>query len=273
MGFAARELSVNGIRMRVIDEGQGAPVLLMHGFPDTHVVWRHQIPALVAAGYRVIAPDMRGHGGTEAPTAVSAYRLDHQVADMIGVLDALEIREPVYLVGHDLGAVTGWVLAARHPQRFVSFAALTVGHPKAYATSLRQLLMGWYALMFQLRGIAEWVLSAGDWMLLRRFAAHPELAHWIPDLSRPGRLSAALAWYRANLLSMLRSEVEPVTLPVMGVWAKRDIALTEKQMKISKAYVEGPWRYERVEASHWLQLDRPEQVNALLLDWFSAPRP
>lgn len=270
MVFSSRILPVNGIRMNVVDEGQGAPVLLVHGFPDTHAVWRHQIPALVAAGYRVIAPDVRGHGETEIPARIADFSLEQQVADMVGLLDALQIREPVRLVGHDLGSITGWLLAGRYPERVHRFATLTVGHPNAYGTDPKQFLMGWYALMFQLRGVAEAALRAGDWFFFRRFAAHAEVPHWIEQLGRPGRLSAALAWYRANLFTMLRAKFPPVAVPVLGLYATRDIALTEAQMTASQAYVNGEWRYERIKASHWLQLDRPEEINRLLLEWFAA---
>jgi len=270
MPFHSRTLSINGIQMHVVDEGEGAPVLLLHGFPDTHAVWRHQIPALVAAGYRVIAPDVRGHGETEAPKAVREYRLDQQVADVLGLLDALQITQPVRLVGHDLGAITGWVLAGRHPERFLKYAALTVGHPNAYATTLKQLAKGWYALLFQLRGIAEFLMRAGNWYVFRRFAAHPEAAHWIAHLSRPGRLTAAMAWYRANLFALLGAKFPPTPLSVLGIWASRDIALVEAQMTGSAQYVQGTWRYVRMDkASHWLQLDRPDEVNRLLLEWFA----
>ncbi len=271
MSLNSRLLDVNGIRMHVIDEGQGAPVLLLHGFPDTHAVWRKQIPALVAAGYRVIAPDVRGHGETEAPKAVREYRLEQQVADVLALLDVLAIREPVRLVGHDLGAITGWLLAGRHPERFARYVALTVGHPNAYATSARQLFKGWYALLFQLRGVAEFLMRAGNWFVFRRFAAHPEVPHWIAHLSRPGRLSAAMAWYRANIWSLLGAKFPPTPLAVLGIWASRDIALVEQQMTGSAAYVQGEWRYVRMEkASHWLQLDRPDEVNRLLIEWFAS---
>lgn len=272
-GERLRHLPVNGIDMAVFESGpaDGPPVLLLHGFPDTHAVWRHQIAALAAAGYRVIAPDVRGHGATEAPTAIAAYRLEELVADALGVLDALGVRQPVNLVGHDLGAITGWVLAARHPERIRRYVALSVGHPRCYRGAPGQIFRGWYALLFQLRGIAEWLLSAGDWFLFRRFIPHPELANWIPDLSRPGRLSATMAWYRANLPLMLRGDFAPARVPTLGVWSTRDIALVESQMTRSQTQVQGPWRYERIPgASHWLLLDRPEEINRLLLEWFAG---
>ncbi|HEX4895883.1 MAG TPA: alpha/beta fold hydrolase [Solimonas sp.] len=272
-GERHRQLTVNGLDMAVFEYGpaEGRPVLLLHGFPDTHAVWRHQAVALAAAGYRVIAPDVRGHGATEAPVAVAAYRLEQLVADALGLLDALGVREPVNLAGHDLGAITGWTLAARHPERVRRYAALSVGHPRCYRGAPGQVFRGWYALMFQWRGVAEWLLSAGNWRMFRFFIPHPELARWIPDLSRPGRLTATMAWYRANLWRMLRGEFPPARVPTLGIWSTRDVALVEAQMTRSQSQVQAEWRYARIEgASHWLLLDRPEEVNRLLLEWFGA---
>src|SRR5512140_1209322 len=102
MDFNARRVRVNGLEMNVIIEGEGPDVLLVHGFPDDHAVWRKQIPALVTAGYRVIAPDTRGCGDSEVPPRVKDYRVDRLVSDLVGLLDALRI-EKVRLVGHDWG--------------------------------------------------------------------------------------------------------------------------------------------------------------------------
>jgi pimeloyl-ACP methyl ester carboxylesterase len=248
--------------------GEGPPVLLLHGFPDTHAVWRLQIPALVQAGYRVIAPDVRGHGATTAPKAVREYRIEKLVADVLGLLDALEIREPVRLIGHDLGAITGWALAGSHPERFACYVALSVGHPNAYRSARGQMLKAWYVGLFQLRGFAEIAMRAANWRMLRTVLRHPEVPAWIADLSRPGRLTAAMSWYRANAPALLTRHFRDTPLPVMGIWSDGDIALVEQQMLESFRYVTGPWRYERIEgASHWLQLDRPQEINRLLLEW------
>lgn len=269
MSFPMQTLHVNGIDMNVVVAGEGPPVLLLHGFPDAHAVWRLQIPALVAAGYRVIAPDVRGHGATEAPRAVRDYKLDLLLADALGLLDALGIQEKVRLVGHDLGAITGWVLVGRYPDRFHSYVALSVGHPNCYRGARGQLLKGWYVALFQLRGLAEAAIRAANWRMFRTVLRHPELPNWIADLSRPGRLTAALSWYRANAPTLLTQRFPETPLPVLGVWSTQDVALVEPQMVESFRFVTGPWRYERVEgASHWLQLDRPEEINRLLLEWF-----
>lgn len=266
MAFTSRILRVQGIDLHTIVEGEGPAVLLVHGFPDDHHVWRHQIPALVAAGYRVIAPDLRGCGESDAPRRTRAYALDTLVADLVGVLDALGVTK-ASVIGHDLGAVLGWQLAMRHPERVTRFVALSVGHPNAYALApLEQKLKGYYVALFQLRGLAElWLRSAG-WWWLRKLTGHAEASRWIARLSRPGRLTAAIDYYRANLRIVLPRAYPPVTVPVLGIWSDGDRFLVERQMIDSAKWTKAPFRYERLEgASHWLQLDAPERVNPLVL--------
>lgn len=264
-----QRLCVNGIGLAVWIAGEGEPVLLLHGFPDTHLVWRRQLGALAAAGYRVIAPDLRGCGQSEAPAGVTAYRIAELVSDVGGILDALGIAR-VKLVAHDWGAVIGWQFCIRHPERVERYAALSVGHPNAYARSgLLQKLRGYYILLFQLRGFAEFLLRAGNWRLFRTFTSFPgEFPHWRAALERPGRLTAAIDYYRANMRLMFRAGWPAVRVPVMGVWSSGDVALVERQMRESGRFVAAPWRYERIDgANHWLQLDAPERLNPLLLDF------
>ena len=265
-------LTVNGIAMHVVSEGEGPPVLLLHGFPDTHAVWRLQIDALVAAGYRVIAPDLRGYGRTEAPGTEDAYAMDALRADVVGLLDALGI-ERVLLVGHDWGSVVGWNVSMHAPERVERFVALSVGHPAAYTEGgPLQLLKGYYVLVFQLRGIAESMIKAFDWHLLRGFASTPaQFEEWRTSLDRPGRLTAALNYYRANLTMFNDSTWPTVKVPVLGVWSSGDVALTEAQMRGSEKYVGDSFRYERIEkVGHWLQLEAAGQVNALILNFFAS---
>ena len=267
--FASRRIAVNGITLNVVVEGEGPDVMLVHGFPDSHQVWRKQIPALVAAGYRVIAPDLRGFGDSDVPAEVSAYAVPRFAADLKGVLDALGI-EKVRLVGHDWGAVSGWALVISHPERVDRYVAMSVGHPEAYPRGgLAQKLKGWYVLFMQLRGISEFIIKAGDWWFFRVITGfHNEFPLWKEEMSRPGRLTAALNIYRANLGLIFPRKYPRVKVPVLGVWSSGDIALAKKQMVISGEYVDAPWRYEEIEgASHWLQLDAPDKVNALLLDY------
>lgn len=262
-------VSADGVTLSVQVVGAGPDVLLIHGFPDDAAVWRRQVPALVAAGYRVIVPDMRGCGDSEAPVDEASYRLPLLVDDCIRILDALGVQK-VRLVGHDWGAVIGWRFCMDHPDRVDRYAALSVGHPAAYATApLEQKLKGHYILLFQLRGFIERALMRNDWWAFRRLTRAPdEAAGWIARLSRPGRLTAAINYYRANLHLLLTPPRTKVDAPVMGMWSDRDEFLCESQMVNSAAYLSRPMRYHRISgASHWLQLDAPQTINPLLVSF------
>lgn len=267
-------INADGVELAVLDEGEGDAVLLLHGFPDSAQVWRHQIPILKDAGFRVVAPDLRGFGASGKPADVSEYRVGRSVVDMVAVLDELQV-EKAHVVGHDWGAGVAWAFALMAPERVERLAVLSVGHPGTFArTSVAQREKSWYMLLFQFAE-AEELLRRDDWALLREWmASHPDLEGAIADYERPGVLTAQLNWYRANMhprnqLAPARP-LPPVKADTLGLWSTGDAYLLEHGMKASGAHVEGSWRYERVEdASHWMQLDQPERIDALLLDFLA----
>lgn len=266
----------DGIELEVRDEGEpGAPaVLLVHGFPDSSYLWRHQIPALTGAGLRAVAPDMRGFGQSDKPTDVEAYRLTHAVADLVAILDALDI-DRAHVVGHDWGAAVAWLFAALQPDRVERLVAMSVGHPAAQRRTIGDREKAWYQLLFQFEGVAEELLQRDDWKLFRDWLRNDgDIDRYVQDLARPGALTAGLSWYRANLHPKRQLEprpaLPPVRAPTLGVWSTGDNYLNEDSMLRSEEQVTGPWRYERVEgASHWMQLDAPEWVNDLLLEFLT----
>lgn len=274
MYFKSKQMRVNGITMNVLVTGAGPDVLLVHGFPDTQAVWRKQVQPLVEAGYRVIVPDTRGCGESAMPAAVRDYHIDHLVADLIALLDALKVKT-VRLVAHDWGAVIGWKLAQQHPDRVDRYIPLSVGHPASYARDgLAQKCKGYYVWLLQLRGLAERLCRAGNWAMFRLMTRYgEEFPHWRGKLSRPGRLTAGMNYYRANFRTVLfHPDARQVKVPVYAMWSSGDRFLTESQMLDSQRHVDGPWRYTRIErANHWLQLDAPEQVTKTLLDYLSMP--
>ena len=263
-------MEINGLNLNVVVEGEGEPVMLLHGFPDSNYVWRDVIPLLVKAGYKVIAPDQRGFGESDAPEGKEHYDMELIAKDAIAILDALDIKK-AKLVAHDWGAMIGWLLAGTYPERFESYTAISVGHAKAYAAAgLEQKKKGWYVLFFQLEGIAEKVFMANDWAIFKKTVNnHPEVEHWIKDLSRPGRLSAGMDWYRANLSKLWKADFPRVSIPVFGIWSSDDVALAEDQMINSAAYVDAVWQYERIEnVSHWIPVDAPEVLSEIIIDYF-----
>ncbi|HEV2239143.1 MAG TPA: alpha/beta hydrolase [Ktedonobacterales bacterium] len=270
-------ITANGLRFHVVDEGAGAPVILLHGFPDTSSVWRHQIPALTAIGLRAIAPDLRGRGQTERPDRVEEYALANMVADVAALLDALEIGR-AHIIGHDWGAAVAWLFASLMPQRVERLVTLSVGHPAVRAKpTLDALQKGWYRLLFLFPN-AEDILRQDDWALFRTlFQGAVDVDRYVADLGQPGALTAGLNWYRANLPpeSLARSAppaLPPAQAPTLGIFGTHDRYLSEEPMAQSGQCVTGPWRYERIEgAGHWIQLDAPDQVNRLIVDFLQSP--
>jgi pimeloyl-ACP methyl ester carboxylesterase len=265
----------DGVTLSVQDEGDGPAVLLLHGFPDSSLLWRNQVPALLGAGLRVIAPDLRGFGESDRPERVEDYGVGHSVRDAIAVLDALGV-ERVRVVGHDFGAVVAWLLAVSAPDRVERLVALSVGHPNTTRErTIEQREKAWYQLFFQFTGVAEELLQRDDWKLMREILrGDGDIDRYLADLARPGALTAALNWYRANLSPARELEQGPplpaVAAPTLGLWSSGDNFLTERRMIRSADHVSGPWRYERIEgASHWLQLDKPDEVNALLVEFLA----
>jgi pimeloyl-ACP methyl ester carboxylesterase len=271
-----RRIVGDGVTLAVHDEGEGHPVLLLHGFPDSSHVWRHQVHALVAAGMRVVAPDLRGFGDSSRPKNVEDYAITRSVADMVAVLDELGI-DRAHLVGHDWGAGLAWSLAAFVPERVDRLAVMSVGHPNTLRDqTIEQREKAWYQLLFQFTGVAEELLTRDDWKLFREWLrGDGDVKRYLADLSRPGALTAGLNWYRASADPRFeldrRRPFPSVAAPTLGLWSSRDNYVTEDGMLRSAEHVTGRWRYERVEgASHWLQLDAPEKVNELLIE-FLAP--
>jgi len=277
-----RMVDSGGVGINVATAGQGRPVLLLHGFPDSWRLWTQQINALAGNGFRVIAPDLRGHGGSDRPADVASYRMPLLLADINAVLDHFRVARTA-VVGHDWGAALAWNLAFRHPDRVERMGVLSVGHPAAgIRAGLTQRQLSWYMLWFLHVGVAEAVLPADDWLAFRQWAwngaaagTEPEMDRQIGSLARTGALTAALNLYRANIRPenyfLTKSPPMPrVNCPVLGVWSTGDTFLSEAQMTGSAEFVDGPWRYERVAGAHWVPAQAPEALSELLLD-FLAP--
>jgi pimeloyl-ACP methyl ester carboxylesterase len=265
-------VSSNGIDLYVEVHGDGVPVLLVHGWPDSHEVWRNQVPVLVEHGFRVITPDLRGFGQSARPEGKEHYRLRDSVADMGAVLDACGV-EQAHVVGHDWGSAVAWLTAISLPDRVRTLTAISVPHPLA-PTTRRQREMGWYQLYFQFE-VAEARVSYDDWAELREILpGYQDIERAIANLSRPGALTATLNWYRANLAPRLPGpppELPPVTAPTLGIWSDGDRYLDGARMRASGDFVQAPWRYEEIPgATHWIPLDAPDRLNELLLDWMST---
>ncbi len=178
MNFTHKHIQTNGIRMHVVEAGSGFPVLLCHGFPELWYSWRHQLAALADAGFRIIAPDQRGYGETDAPQAIDAYSMHHLVGDLTGLLDALEIDKAV-IVGHDWGGLVVWQMALLAPQRVAGVVGVNTPFfprlPIPPLDAMRAMAQDnfHYILYFQEPGVAEAELERDVRRSLRGFYQAP----------------------------------------------------------------------------------------------------
>jgi pimeloyl-ACP methyl ester carboxylesterase len=282
---AHRYADLAGVRLHYVEAGEGPLVVLLHGFPEFWFSWRFQIPALAAAGFRVVAPDMRGYNLSDKPEGVESYALERLARDVERLIGALG-EERAVVVGHDWGGIVAWAVAMLHPERVEKLAILNVPHPERLSRGLRaprQLLKSSYAFFFQIPWLPERFIRAGDFAILRSvFRNDPvragtfgeeDIDRYVEALSRPGALTAAINYYRAlarRAPAVARSLRRRIEAPVMVIWGQRDLFLVPELAPPDPAWVPDA-RVERLpDASHWVQQDRPERVNALLLDFLDA---
>ena len=271
MALPRHYVRVRDLDLAVADEGQGEPVLLLHGFPDRAEMWRHVAERLRAAGRRTIVPDLVGFGESSAPPGLGAYRIGQVVTDLEQLLGSLGVDGPVDVVGHDWGAGVSWAMATTRPERVRRHVALSVGHLTAFMRAgLDQKRRSTYMLVWQVPVLSERLLAQDNFRRFRDIpGGYPDIEQAVADLSRPGRLTAGLKWYRANVLPSLFRRLPRCTVPTLGMLGSEDPALGEEQMVASGRYMDAPWRYERLEGSgHWLSLDAPDRVSELALEWF-----
>lgn len=283
-----RFVDAGGVRIHVVEQGplEGNPVLFLHGFPEFWWSWRHQMETCAQAGYRAVAMDLRGFGESDRPTEVAAYALPNAFADVTAVIDSIGSRTA--LVSHDWGGATGWVYAALSPDKIERLVVMNAPHPSAqrrgFPTYLPQLQASWYMFFFQFEGIAEEVLSRNDFELLRAWfygTASVELAEadvdrYVEMFSRPGALTAGLSWYRANVppqvwFSEQRPELPTVTCPTLVLWGLDDVYLTYELGRRAGEFVSAPFALHALpDTGHWIQQERPSQVNELLLEFLGT---
>jgi pimeloyl-ACP methyl ester carboxylesterase len=282
-----QRIKVGDIRLAIREDGAGEPVVMLHGFPELSYSWRHQLPVLAAAGYRAIAPDLRGYGDSDRPATVDAYALPALVGDVVGLVDALGY-ERVHLVGHDWGGGLAWVTAALHPERVRTLVIANAPHPVASAEARNedaaQRAKSWYMLLFQFVGVAESWLADNDFANLREMVfdnAAPgtftpeDVQVFLEAFARDGALTAALNYYRANMPAAAWLRPPPhlpdITVPTMVIWGEADTYLGLGLLERSCAKVTGPLRVERLPGvSHWVQQEAPDAVNAALIEWLRA---
>ncbi|HUA11993.1 MAG TPA: alpha/beta hydrolase [Solirubrobacteraceae bacterium] len=295
--MAERQIATNGIELHVVEEGEGPLVLLLHGFPELGFSWRHQIPVLARAGYRVAAPDMRGFGQSSIPESVDAYDVEHLVADVTGLLDALGEQSAI-VVGHDWGANVAWSTAIMASERVRAVAGLSVPFiPRAPAPPIdilrRHLGADFYIVWFQQPGVADEALArdvrrtlttsrqwTSSWA--QEDEARPKRPGWISEdelavyvdaFERTG-FTGGLNWYRN--IDRNWELLEPygdrrVEQPAMFLTGERDPVTGFYPASLMDGWVADLRRSDVVAgAGHWVQQQAADEVNAALLAFLAG---
>jgi pimeloyl-ACP methyl ester carboxylesterase len=255
--------------------GEGPALVLLHGFPETSIMWEPLIQTASAAGFRVLAFDQRGYSPGARPEDVLAYQLPELTADLFAVADAAGF-ERFHLVGHDWGAVVGWVAAGQDRDRILSYASLSIPHPGAISLANADRGTPGYIRFFQTTGVPETLFSAGGSFLMRRlYAPMPEeqRAEYLAVFAEPGALRAALNWYRARseFLSGGEAAVE-VAQPVLYLFGNRDmpVFVRPEVRALQPRFVTGPFEEVELDAGHWLIEEEPEQVVDIVMGHLRA---
>lgn len=275
---------VNGIRLHYVAAGQGPPVLLLHGFPEFWYSWRHQIPVLAAAGFRVVAADLRGYNESDKPPGVENYRSEKLVADVAGLIRHLGAG-PAVVVGHDWGGVIAWLLVMAHPELVRGVASVNGPHPATFLAELahaRQFLRSWYMFFFQLPWLPEAAIRFQNFGLLghtlRHQTVHPDsftredIRQYKAALAKPGALTAALNYYRAGFRyrSAATRTFRPVIGPALVIWGERDAYISQHVLDGLGTWAPQAHIIRIRDASHWVQNDAPDVVNQALLRFLGA---
>jgi epoxide hydrolase 4 len=272
-----RFAQANGIRIHYVEAGSGPAVLLLHGFPDCWYGWRYQIDALAAAGFRVVAPDLRGYNATDAPRGTGAYALETLVNDLILLIGALGL-EAATVVGHDWGGVIGWFAAMHHPVRISRLAVLNAPHPVTFARELRrpaQLIRSAYAGFFQIPALPETLLRARRSAILRRAWRNgpardeEDVQRYMEAFQRPYALTAALNYYRASARHPV-PKPRRVRIPTLVLWGERDHFLVTRLLDGLDPWVENLRVHRMKRAAHWLHHEQPDLVNELLISFLTG---
>jgi len=290
---AIREIEVktNGLRFHLLESGAGDRLALcLHGFPELGYSWRHQLPLLAELGYRAWAPDLRGYGGSDRPEGMREYAIEKLMDDVADLIDASGAKETV-LIAHDWGGVIAWYFALRRIRPLSRLIVMNLPHPAIFdrvvRSGWRQRLRSWYVLFFQLPWLPERLLR------MRRASAVSEAFRGMAvDKSRfpeevldvyrqaalqPGALTAMINYYRALIRGggarRQRSLGFPrIDIPVLMVWGEQDTALGKELTYGTEAYAPNLLLRYLPDASHWVQQDAPEQVNAILREWLGETR-
>ena len=278
-------ITANGLRFAIDQAGEGdAVALCLHGFPEARIAWSAQLPMLAQAGWRAVAPDLRGYGDSDRPQGRDAYRVAHLVADVAQMFDTLGARRRL-LLGHDWGGAVAWAFAMQQARPLDGLVILNAPHPARFREVLThswaQRRRSWYMAAFQLPWLPEAVLGAGRGegvaRAIRSMSSRPSdvpdeaMQVYRRNASAPGALTAMVDYYRANRRALARP-IAPmrISAPTLVVWGEADRALGLELTDGLEDHVDDLTLRRLPGVSHWVQQAAPEAVNAEIRTWLDG---
>ena len=268
--FRAR---VAGFDKPVTDETRN--LILLHGFPETSIMWEHLITAAADAGYRVVAFDQRGYSPGARPSAAASYAGDALTSDVLAVAEAVGFSG-FHLVGHDWGSGVGWQLVLSNPARVTSWTSLSIPHLAAFGAAIQndadQQSKSAYMAFFRLPWLAEQVFAFNDFSLMRNgmYQDHPP-AHreeYLQVFGEPGALTGALNWYRASgeAIGGNADVSMQVNTPTLFIWGNADPAVGRVAVDTQRSFMQGPFTEIELDTGHWLMATEPTRVTTAILE-------
>ncbi len=269
------------VKLHYVAAGEGPVVVLLHGFPDFWYSWRHQIPALARAGFRAVAPDLRGYNLSDKPKGVGDYAVERLTDDVRKFAEHLE-ADRIHLVGHDWGAIVAWFFAMDDPDVLDRLAILNGPHPARFLEMARtpsQLRRSWYVTFFQIPLLPEKIVGAADFFPLRRLLSNErsafdetEIEAYVQAARNADALKGPINYYRAlwrrNPLA-LRRDKRVIARDTLVLWGEKDRALTERFAEPPAELVPSCRVIRFPDAGHWVHLEQPDDVNRELVAFLS----
>ena len=234
------------------------PIILLHGFPETSIMWTGLMDYLATIGFYCIAPDMRGYSQGACPKGVKNYTMEKLSADILNIADSLGVNK-FHLIGHDWGAIIGWNIVYNNPEKIISWTALSVPHTKAfikaYKTDPVQKKKSKYVKLFLLPFIPEYKIRKNDFKGFRwlwKNSSSEEVENYLSVFRRKSSLTAALNYYRANLGRKKMQPIGHIETPTLFIWGKKDLAVGEMAARGNAKYMKGDYTFLELEGGHWL---------------------
>lgn len=275
---AIRRIKVGDLEFDCREAGnqKNQAIILLHGFPETSIMWIRLMDKLSVLGFYCLAPDMRGYSAHACPKGVKNYAVKKLSEDILGLADAIQ-ADKFHLIGHDWGEGVGWDLVYNHPGRILSWTALSVPHSRALGKAIKtdpeqkkkSRYIGWFLLPF----IPEIIIRRNNFEIFRKLWKHSSseaIANYLSVFGRKQTLTAALNYYRANFRGGKREKIGEITTATLFIWGKKDMAIGAAAAEHNHQYMKGDYTFLALDGGHWLMQTNYEEVEKAVIEHVTA---